>query len=500
MNTSGLDKPERHIKSLRELIAVLEEIGDVHQVDVEVDWKHQMCAIIRRAYELPTAAPLFTQITGIEPGFRVLGAPGGLSPDPAHPMARIALAIGLPADSSPTEIVRAWSQLPGKEPIPPREVPTGLCKQNVLTGNDVDLLRLPAPYIHPNDGGRYLNTFGTVVATAPDGSWTNWSITRIAVSDKTTMTGIVGPSQHIGQIHKMWRELGQDMPFALSLGAEPAVAMVGGFPARAGVSEAELLGGWFGEPLEVVRCETNDLLVPASSEIVIEGVLSFHETTPEGPMGEYSGYRWPADKRNCPVYKVSAITFRDDPILPVVAAGMPAEENHTVWGTGIAAGALYELRERGLPVTDCFVPFAAAVHWLVVAVDTSAGPGAAGSWMALAREIGETAFRTRPAALVPKIIVVGDDIDPSDLKQVVWTMAVNADPEETIFVPDQPTIPLVGYLTPEERRHARSTKAIYNCLPRDDWTPQTKPMRAEFATYPADVRETVLTNWPEYGL
>ncbi|MFE8991241.1 UbiD family decarboxylase [Streptomyces collinus] len=489
----------RHLRSLRDYLTALREIDDLQPVDVEVDWNLEIGAITRRAYELPAAAPLFNVIKGIEPGFRVLGAPAGLSSHPEYPLARIALSLGLPIDTSASDIVTAWSRLQECEPLAPREVSTGPCKQNRMVGDDVDLFRLPAPLLHAGDGGRYLNTYGTVITRSPDGSWTNWAITRIMLRNRTSMTGIVVPAQHVGRMHRMWSERGEDMPFALALGTSPAVAMVAGCPVRDGLNEAALLGGWFGEPVEVVRCESHDLMVPTTSEIVVEGFLSFEDVAPEGPMGEYSGLLWPEDSRLCPVYRVTAVTYRDEPVLPVVVAGMPVEENHTNWGINIAAAVLHEVRAEHLPVRRAFMPFAAACHWLVVTVDTAHGPGRWGTWRNLATEVGRAAYRARPRHIVPKVIVVEDDVDPADITQVVWAVATRAHPNETIVVPDMPTLPLVGYLSEKERRNARTDKVVFDCLPRDDWSATGRPVRANFAQFPAELRRQVLDRWSEYG-
>jgi UbiD family decarboxylase len=157
---------------------------------------------------------------------------------------------------------------------------------------------------------------------------------------KNQMVGLVAPQQHIGIMHAKWKELGKDMPFALALGTEPGVPFVSGMPLPANVTEVDYLGGFFGEPIDVVQCETVDLQVPATAEIVIEGYLSAEERANEGPMGEYAGYLWLTEGATQPIYKVTAITHRDNPILPVVAAGYPVEEDHTCWGIGIAANVL----------------------------------------------------------------------------------------------------------------------------------------------------------------
>src|SRR5581483_1576839 len=155
------------LKSLRDYIAALRTVGEIQEVDVEVDWNLEMGAIIRRSYEVRAPAPLFNRIKGIEPGFRVLGAPAGLSGNPAHPLVRIALSLGLPPDAPAHQIVETLAAAHAKKPIPPRRASAGPCKENKLIGAAVDLGRLPAPLIHEGDGGRYLNTWGTIIVRTP---------------------------------------------------------------------------------------------------------------------------------------------------------------------------------------------------------------------------------------------------------------------------------------------------------------------------------------------
>ena len=339
----------KHLKSLREYIAALHEIGEVQEIHKEVDWNLEIGAVSRRCYEIGAAAPLFSNIKGIETGFRVLGAPGGVSSRPGQYLSRVALSLGLAPRATGREIITALVSARERPPIPPRVVETGPCKENILLGDDADLLRLPTPLLHDGDGGRFLNTFGIIVARTPDGTWTNWSIARIMILDKNRMTGIVGPLQHLGKIHKMWKDIGQDMPFALALGCEPFIPFVGGMPLPDYVDESGYVGSYFGEPVDVVKCETNGLHVPATAEIVIEGLLSVSETAPEGPMGEYAGYLWSGPPTPKPVYHVHAMTHRHAPILPISVAGEPVEENHTAWGIPNAAEVQYELRQKGYP-------------------------------------------------------------------------------------------------------------------------------------------------------
>lgn len=133
-----------------------------------------------------------------------------------------ALSLGLPPSAGPLELVDMLMRIQQLDPVDPVVVDRADFHENILTGDEVDLYRLPAPLIHPGDGGRYLNTWGTIVTRTPDGDWMNWGIARIMLSGKAEMVGILSPQKHLGQMYRMWQARAEDMPFALLLGTEPA--------------------------------------------------------------------------------------------------------------------------------------------------------------------------------------------------------------------------------------------------------------------------------------
>lgn len=275
----------KHLKSLREFIEELAKIGEVQEIDKEVDWNLEIGAVARRSYELRAPAPLFNTIKGIDKGFRVLSAPAGLSAQPGLAYSRIALALGLPADAKGADIVTALADARQREPIPPKVLATGPCKENIMKGDEVDLLKFPTPLIHDGDGGRYIQSFGMNIVRTPDGSWTNWSINRMMLVDRNRLACLIPPPQHLGIIRALWERQGEPMPIAVALGVEPGLPFVGGMPIPEGEDESHFMGAYFGEPLEMVQAETVDLLVPATAEIVIEGYVSLTDTVEEGPMG-----------------------------------------------------------------------------------------------------------------------------------------------------------------------------------------------------------------------
>jgi len=491
----------KHLKSLRDFIVELKSIGEIQPIDIEVDWNLEIGAITRRSYELRAPAPLFNRIKGIAPGFRVLGAPGGLSANPSLKYSRVAVALGFEPGTPGREIVDALAAAATKPGIPPRILETGPCKENVMTGDDVDLLRFPTPLIHGTDGGRYIQTYGLNIVKTPDGMWTNWSINRMMLLDRNKLTCLIPPNQHLGIIHAQWKAIGKPTPIAVALGVEPGLPYVGGMSLPEGVDESHVLGAHFDEPLEVVRANTVDLLVPATAEIVIEGHISHTDIAHEGPMGEYPGYLDKSQGRPKPVLHVSAVTYRHDPILPVVAAGPPVEEDHTGWGLPHAAMCLSDLRKAGLPVSAAWMVLESACHWLLVALLPDWHERTGLPSQEIAKKIGETLFPTKTGFGVPKVILVEDDFDFTDVGQVVWAFASRAHPHHgEIYFPGQAQNNLPVFLDPDEKFTYHATKVIHNCLLGDRFLGEDRPVAADLQHgWPVEIRDRVLQNWNKFG-
>jgi UbiD family decarboxylase len=397
--------------------------------------------------------------------------------------------------------VVAARYLPGLPPVlvDPAAAP---CKQNVLRGDDIDLYRFPTPLIHGNDGGRYLQTYGLNIARTPDGSWTNWSINRMMIAGKDRLSCLIPGPQHLGIIRAQWARRGEPMPIAVAIGVEPGLPYAGAMPLPEGADESHFLGAYFGHPLELVPAETVDLAVPATAEIVVEGYVATDpsDVAPEGPMNEYPGYN-AYDASPKPVLQVSAITFRDGAILPVVAAGPPVEEDHTGTGTMHAAEILYQLRLAGLPVSSCWFSYESALHWLIVAIPPSWHDTLGIDSGELAKRIGEIVFAGKAGFGVPKVLLVEDDIDITDVREVVWAFATRAHPTHgEIHFPHRPTAALSVYLDEQEMHSYQAGKVIHNCLLADRFAGSPRPVKGSFDNgWPAEVRQRVLANWHHYG-
>jgi 4-hydroxy-3-polyprenylbenzoate decarboxylase len=484
--------------SFRQFVDHLRFLGEVVDVECEVDWDLELGAVVRRAYDVRAPAPLFHRIAGCREGFRVLGGAAGLSARPNNELCRIALAVGLAPGATGPEIVARLADTLERPPIPAQVVDEGACKECRLIGTDVDLESFPFPKLHAADGGRYVNTYGVIVVRAPDRSWVNWSIARQMLVGPRELAGGLVPAQHLGVIHQLWENVGEPTPFATVLGADPLIPFFAGMSIKEHASEGAVVGAHRGSPLPVVKCETVDLEVPADAELVIEGYISRERVAREGPIGEYTGYV-DGEAHSQPVWEVTAVTHRAAPIIPVVCSGTPAEENHTVWGVAQAAAVLAALREADLPVTACWMPFESACHLLVVAVD-SAWP-ASSRREELGLEIGDVVFGSKAGFSIPRIVLVDDDIDVCDLAHVVWAYAVRCHPtRDNVVFPDRGMLNLPIYLSEEEKSSSRSDKVLHNCLAAERTKPYGPLEQVGWREgWPKDVRERVLEKWSAYG-
>ncbi|RBP67169.1 4-hydroxy-3-polyprenylbenzoate decarboxylase [Brevibacterium sanguinis] len=485
--------------SFRDFVDGLRASGDAVFIEREVDSHLEAAAIARLAGERRAPAPVFENVRGAAEGFRLMGVPAGMSSQ-GNGFSRIAAHFGLHEASGPYEIVEHLVAAMHATPKPPVTVETGPVKENIIRGDEVDLDVFGSPLLHAQDGGRYFGTYGMHIVATPDGKWTSWSISRLMVNDSTSLVGPAMPMQHLGMIHEQWKALGKRTPWAFVLGAPPAAIAAAGMPLPAEVNEDGYIGALTGEAVEVVRTEMHDLSVPANAEIVVEGWIDPERTAIEGPMGEYHGYQF-AEGSPKPVFEVEVITHRDDPILPFCVAGMPPEENHTIWGTMISASALDLLRSADLPVSFAWCSYEAATCWIAVSIDLDELARSPWDEGDLVRKVADVLFTSHVGWLVPKVLLVGSDVDITDIDRLVWALATRYRPGTEYVFSDAPGIPLVPYLSAEDRKAGRGGKSIMSLLqPEQLATGRTAGIAAEFTTsFPAELQKSVLENWEDYG-
>ncbi|RBR26103.1 uncharacterized protein FIESC28_01131 [Fusarium coffeatum] len=248
---------------------------------------------------------------------------------------RLARHLGLPIGSSIKDILDKMVDVKTSTPIPPTIVESGSCKEHILTPDQFDVTKLPAPLLHQSDGGNYVQTYGMHIARSPDGKWTNWSIACAMVHDRNHLVGLVIKPQHIWQMHQLWKKEGRDMPWTLAFGVPPAAVMVSSMLLPNGFFEAEYIGSLVASSLEGL-----DLKVP---------------------LERCMGYVFPGDTHQWPKYTVDLITHRKDAILPVFNCGRLTNETFTMIGPLAAAEIGFLLRSQGLPIKEAYSPFESQV-------------------------------------------------------------------------------------------------------------------------------------------
>lgn len=424
----------RAFGDLRGWIEALRQEGELHEIDAEVDWDCELGAIARRAFgQGKGPALLFKNVKGYGPKDNVWSRTiftGGLSN-----YSRVAMMLGLPKDASVTDLVLATQHYFAQR-VKPVEVKTGPVKEVIIKGKDIDLYKFPVPRWHGLDGGRYICTYQGTVTMDPDTGQHNIGIYRGMLGQHPdTLPVQLWRAQNWGVHFQKWAERGMKMPVAHVFGWEPVLPYCASAPIPTGVSEYEVMGAIRGAPVELVKCETNDLMVPASAEFVIEGFIDSDPETfeMEGPFGEYTGY-FGGDQ--CPkhVTKVHCVTMRKDPIFRGTLEGtLPKQLNEnsvtsSIQRSGIAWNVL---KNAGVPgVTDVFCPPANNGTTLVIQLHQTyrgqAKQAAAAIW-------GSNAAHLR----FKHVWAVDEDIDIHDYASLDWAFAyrVNAAEDDIVFFP-----------------------------------------------------------------
>lgn len=433
-------------KDLREFIKVLEAEGELLRIKEAVDWNEELGAVSRRMCDKETkgaAAPalMFEDIKGY-PGYTFFT-------NTVSCFRRYALALGLKRDTPPKEIIRTFHERI-KKPIKPKIFKDGPCKENIFKGDNVDMLKFPVPKWHPKDGHRYIGTFHATIMKDLDTDWVNWGLYRLGIHDKNSTGILIIPGRHCSEVFRKYQEANKPMPVAVAIGQDPTNVIVSaaGFPA--GTSEVDMAGALRGEPVELVKAETCDLYVPATAEVVLEGEVipnKSDELKMEGPLGEWTGY-YAGDIFPKPIFHVKCVTHRNNPILTGSLEGVPLVDDNIMASVSMSALARWTLIDvLGVPgVQDVyFYPYAAS--WMMAIV--SAKRWVAGLSQQIACGIWASPFgamNTRAAW----VIVVEEDVDPTDINQVIWSMVTRCDPTDRVQIirdrghsnPLAPRIPL----------------------------------------------------------
>jgi len=489
---------------LRDWIYWLEAQGQLRRVKAEVDWDLEIAGITRAVQAKEGPAVLFENIKDYRNTRGRSLFIGGL-----FTYQRIAAMLGLPMDTSAADMIKHCRRT-FHEQVHPIMVSTGPVKENIVTGDDINLYDFPAPRWHHLDGGRYIDTFAGVVTKDPETGEVNVGMYRGMIAGKNKVAKLVVPAQHWGRHFTKYRDMGRPMPVAIVHGWDEAMPFCACSPiVHKGSSEWDVIGAIRGEPVQLVKCETVDLEVPASAEIVVEGTISADPSTfeMEGPFCEYTGFS-EGKAFPKPVVQVQCITHRHDPILrgylEGTRPGMPIEEAR-IYSISLSAIAWNVLEDAGVPgVTDVWcTPVTLGTTTIVQIRKQHRGH---------AQQVAGALWSSSSSNYFYKmVIVVEEDIDIRSWEDLDWALAYRVNAGEpgdlTVFGPTGGSV-----LDPSVRSEDRDpilfgTGKWYRVL-IDATRNWNFPRRQEYGgqVYPPvnklsrDVERKVARRWKEYDL
>ena len=390
------------IHDLNSFLQALKERNLLFTTEKEVDWNHEIGSLIA-TLEPSGRAGYFPHVKGKE--FGVCGNMLGS-------MDSIAVALGC-AKEEITDFLAGCLE----RPIKPEVVEKAPCQAHVLTGDQVDATRLPVPIHAPKDGGPII-TGGVIVSKELHGTRQNLSFQRMHVKGKDKISIMINEWRHLKEFYDAAEAEDKALPIAIAIGADPVVYIGAGL--RYDGDEMEVAGAIRGRPMQVVKCITNDIYVPAEAQFIIEGEILPHTRELEGPLGEFTGHY--SEPWNSPVIHVTAITYRDDTIYQTIN------------------GASFEHINLGnvLPREPLLKKFTTYVSTGVVDVHI---PPYGSGFLALVRLHKKNPGEPKNVALaammtyvnIKNVIVVDEDVDIYDPADVMWAVSNRVVPERDIF-------------------------------------------------------------------
>ena len=458
-------------RDLRDFVAQLERMGELKRVGVEVDPRLEMTEICDRVLKAGGPAVLFERPKGHT--IPVLGNLFGTA-------RRVALGMGADSVEALRDVGKLLAFL--KEPEPPqgfrdvieRWIPIGRevlhmapktlasapCQEIVWEGGDVDLGRLPIQTCWPEDAGPLI-TWGLVVTRGPQKKRQNLGIYRqqVIARDRVIMRWLAHRGGALDFRDHCEANPGAPFPVAVALGADPATILGAVTPVPDTLSEYQFAGLLRGARTEVVKCIGSDLEVPASAEIVLEGAIrpgetalegrdgasapprprTGYEMALEGPFGDHTGYY--NEREWFPVFAIERITMRRDPIYHSTYTGKPPDEPAVL---GLALNEVFVpiLRKQFPEITDFYLPPEGCSYRLAVASMKKQYPGHAKRVM-----FGIWSF-LRQFMYTKIVVVVDDDVDVRDWKEVIWALTTRVDAARDVTIVDNTPIDYLDFASP----------------------------------------------------
>jgi UbiD family decarboxylase len=411
---------------LRPWLEEVRKFGELRDV-VGADWKLELGAISELNVKRdPNPALLFDGIAGYPKGFRVLTCSTSSA-------GRLSSILRLGVEKNHHALVQklrgkpaSWqTQAANYDPV---VVDRGAVLENVRGGEAVDLEAFPSPLWHEMDGGRYIGTGCCVVTKDFDSDWVNVGTYRVQLHDKRSVGLDMIPGKHGAIQYDKYMKAGKPFPVAIVLGCDPLGYLISGIEVPFGMCEYNYIGAILGEPVSVVKGELTGLPFPAASEIVIEGWAHPGDVRTEGPFGEFHGY-YPGKEGTAPAVSIEKIYYRNDPIM--VGSPPAKPPNDYSYSKAVMRSALLfdALLAAGVPDVEAVWAheIGGARMFNVVAIKQR--------YAGHARQAGHILNQCGVGAYMSRYsVVVDEDIDPSNLQEVMWAVATRTDPAVDIDI------------------------------------------------------------------
>ncbi|MFM7365558.1 MAG: UbiD family decarboxylase [Cuspidothrix sp.] len=367
---------------------------------------------------------------------------------------------------------------PGKDFFPP-------CQQVVIEGNDLDLNKLPLIRPYPGDAGKII-TLGLVITKDCETGIPNVGVYRLQMQSRNTMTvhwlSVRGGARHLRKV----AERGKKLEIAIALGVDPLIIMAAATPIPVDLSEWLFAGLYGGSGVNLAKCKTVDLEVPADSEIVLEGTITPGEVLPDGPFGDHMGYYGGVEES--PLVRFECMTHRKNPIYLTTFSGLPPKEEAMM---AIALNRIYTpiLRQQVSEIVDFFLPMEALSYKAAIISIDKAYPGQA-------RRAALAFWSALPQFTYTKFVIVVDkDINVRDPRQVVWAISSKVDPTRDVFILPNTPFDTLDFASEKLGLGGRMGIDATTKIP-----PETEHQWGEPLKSDPNVAAIVDRRWAEYGL
>ncbi|MDB9465127.1 UbiD family decarboxylase [Dolichospermum circinale] len=482
-------------RDLRGFIKILEERGQLKRISALVDPDMEIAEISNRMLQKGGPGLLFENVKGASfpVAVNLMGT-----------VERICWAMNMEKPEELETLGKKLSML--QQPKPPKKISQAIdfgkvlfdvvkakpgrdffppCQQVVIQVQDLDLNKLPLIRPYPGDAGKII-TLGLVITKDCETGIPNVGVYRLQLQSQNTMTvhwlSVRGGARHLRKA----AERGKKLEVAIALGVDPLIIMAAATPIPVDLSEWLFAGLYGGSGVNLARCKTVDLEVPADSEFVLEGTITPGEVLPDGPFGDHMGYYGGVE--DSPLVRFQCMTHRKDPVYLTTFSGLPPKEEAMM---AIALNRIYTpiLRQQVSEIVDFFLPMEALSYKAAIISIDKAYPGQA-------RRAALAFWSALPQFTYTKFVIVVDkDINVRDPRQVVWAISSKVDPTRDVFILPNTPFDTLDFASEKLGLGGRMGIDATTKIPPETEHEWGSPLKSD-----PRVAAMVERRWQEYGL